>query len=692
MDTPDRSSRQSTTCRSSSKKILACVAAAAATALPQVSAGHPSSTSASTSMHRNRNVKTVSTTASSSQSRTPSQATAAMQKESVHESMWGCSPESWVQEDPEPLNRYVDLSQSYRTYNCFGNGSGGSSTNSMLLMRGGTDEATPAAATTPAAPTTSTSTKKKSSSSSKKNKKKKRHGGSKKKSTKQSSPVNTTQQQAEEEAESTSAAAATSSSSGSSESPPAAAPTANPMCRSILGHDNYYDILGLSKGENDSTLIKKAYRRRAVQTHPDKTEGDRRAFDKLAEAYDVLSDDDKRVVYDRYGKAGLDPTNNMAAASGAGGRGGMHSAAEDMFRSFFGGNGQQQQQQQEAAASRNRTLRYQLEVTLEELYQGKTRKVTVEAPAPQRQSYYQEPPPRHRNKKQVEVTIPRGGQPGQGIVLSGAMDFDNDGDGQPPGDLIFQVHPRPHKTFTRKGHDLAVEIKISFQEAICGCQRSIRHLDGRIIAVSSAKRHIAPPSPLDGSNNRYNDDDDDDFILEQDAASATLTPSIYIQTGDVQVVKGQGMPKNRQGTEFGDLYIQYSVELPTSGSTDSLTPSERIELARLLEKIDTTPATTKSSWKHFNKLSSPTAATPAQKFALQPASLMDFGRASGPVRMEEDDEDDHDDDQGQQSQHFPFGSGAGQRQFFFSSAAGRSPFFGQETNFEDDPNVQCSQM
>ena len=540
-----------------------------------------------------------------------------------------------------------------------------------------------------------------SSSTNKKSKKKKRSTSSKKKNR---SPDHEGHDQEEEDGSSlfseplssktkhkkkTKAAASTSTTSHISDSP---------VVKEILQHEDYYDVLGLPRGEGDTSAIKKAYRRRAVQTHPDKTGGDRRAFDKLAEAYDALLDDDKRALYDRYGKAGLDPANGLAGGMGAG-RGGMASA-EDLFRSFFGGGPSQQQQQQ--ARNRNRTLRYQLEVTLEELYKGKTRKVTVEAPPLQQQRnvFYDYPDQQRRKKKTVEVTIPRGGHPGQRIVLSGEMDFDaqdgsDGGGGGPPGDLIFQLHPRPHKTFTRKGHDLALEVKISFQEAVCGCKRTITHLDGRTITVESAKRHIPKErvDPFDSNaasvyQSKIPEDDDGGAFSEAPA-------NIYIQTGDVQVLKGQGMPKNAQGTEFGDLYVQYSVELPKSAAgADSLTPSERIELGRLLEKLDGDGR--KGNGKKTTRfpipgnLSNLKASSASKSYTLEPASLTDFGRASGPVQQPMDDHDDHHREDDHQ-QHFPFGNSAAQRQFFFSSS-GSSPFFGQETNFEDDPNVQCSQM
>jgi DnaJ-class molecular chaperone len=424
----------------------------------------------------------------------------------------------------------------------------------------------------------------------------------------------------------------------------------NPIMKEILQHENYYEILGLQRGESNMNAIKKAYRRRAVQTHPDKTGGDRRAFDMVAEAYDVLSDDEKRALYDRFGKAGLDPT----AASG----GGMHSA-EDIFRNFFGGGNPffGQQQRQQPRQTTNRTLRYQLEVSLEDLYRGLTRKVTVEAPPPMRgfYSYYQENP-----SKQVEVTIPRGSHAGQNIVLSGEMDFDSKD--SPPGDLIFQLHQRSHKVYTRKGHDLALEISISLQEAICGFTRTIKHLDGRELLVESA-------------------------------TSSDAAISAYIRSGDVQVLKGQGMPKNAHATEFGDLYVQFVVELPRSGSAERLSPSERIDLARLLEKFQGAKHQHGRGAKMMTAAAnnSSSSTPPPNCYTLQPAKVSDFGTASGPVSTEDLHDDHHphgQDHNGEhQQQHFPFGH----RQFFFSSS-GRSPFFGQDDNFEDDEQVQCRQM
>ena len=101
--------------------------------------------------------------------------------------------------------------------------------------------------------------------------------------------------------------------------------------------------------------------KRALQTHPDKTQGDRRAFDKVAEAHDVLSDETKRSLFDRYGKKGIDrpPSSHRSTTM-----------TEELFRSMFGHGA--------TAVPRNKNVKYQLEVTLEDLYSGLTRAILVE--------------------------------------------------------------------------------------------------------------------------------------------------------------------------------------------------------------------------------------------------------------------------------------------------------------------------
>jgi DnaJ-class molecular chaperone len=408
---------------------------------------------------------------------------------------------------------------------------------------------------------------------------------------------------------------------GPSEPPKPTSPSPQEtLIEELLGCDDYYSILGVSKTAT-ATQIQKAYRKRAVQTHPDKVpNNDRRAFDKVAEAYDVLSDDTKRATYDRFGKRGLDPTAEGRPPS---------SFTEDLFKNFFAPQYRSPFQQQ----PRNRNVRYQLEVTLEELYNGVDKNVIVTDPG----------------RKKVHVSIDKGMHSGQAIVLSGEMDHIQDAT---PADLIFVLQQRPHPHFTRKGHDLAMELTISLQEAVCGMTRTIRHLDGRLVSISSAK-------------------DADDM-------------SILIHTGDVQVLKGEGMPKPGERGAHGDLYVQYKVEMPTQEAVNTLTNEEREQLGKLLGKLE--------GDTYYQRLN----ANDNHKSTrlLQKASPADFGRASGPFRVETED---FEYDAGKRG--FPFG--AGQRHFHFSSGTASSFFGGafgggrpHDTGFDDDEgrNVQCQQM
>jgi DnaJ-class molecular chaperone len=344
----------------------------------------------------------------------------------------------------------------------------------------------------------------------------------------------------------------------------------DPFLEELLLLDDYYDILGLSSQDASKEQIKKAYRKRAVQTHPDKTSGDRRAFDKVSRAYEVLTDESQKQIYDQHGKRGLE--NQGAASNGP----------EDLFRHFFG------QQQQH----RNRTVRYQLEVTLEDLYQGMERSILVEQPL---------------GRKQVDIQIPKGTSSGESIYLSGEHD------GVP--NLVFLLQQRPHATFTRKGHDLVTEVHISLDEAIGGVtKREFTHLDGRKIQLQSAR------------------------------------DSLWIQTGDVQVLKGEGMPKRDSESEYGDLYMHFKVDLPNSASAARLSVEERGQLQILLRKMN---------GKTFDDVESEEDIQ-----TLEKAKLSDVGR--GPFRRREE-----------------------RQNSFYWSNGGSNPFFG---GHDDGSNVECQQM
>jgi DnaJ homolog subfamily B member 11 len=427
----------------------------------------------------------------------------------------------------------------------------------------------------------------------------------------------------------------------------------------IMKETDYYKILGLvredlqQQDKKVDAIIQKAYRKRALQTHPDKTGGDRKAFDKVAEAYEVLQDENKRNIYNKYGKRGLEG----GMGSSMGGAGGMHGVApEDLFRSFFGGPrasagpfgsfGQQQ------TRSNNRTMRFQVDVTLEDIYVGKMMKVVLPG-----------------SQTPIDLSIPRGSYHNENIIASGVIENDSN---QPPGDAHFRIKVRPHATFTNKGYDLAIQIEISLAEALTGVSRTIRHLDGRKIRVVSAAVSTGSSSNKDIS----------------------AVGPIVIATGDVHILPGEGMPKNAMGTEFGDLYIQYQVNMPknrglnTKDHTSTLTKAERNELERLLNKLEGKSVGDKAK-VHW----------PFQSYKdgkiMKKASVSDFGK-NGP-RMTSDSDD-------ASSPFGPFGDSSGftpmggHNGFFWSStgssSSGRTTHtnpFGQHVPSDEDA-AQCRQM
>jgi molecular chaperone DnaJ len=299
---------------------------------------------------------------------------------------------------------------------------------------------------------------------------------------------------------------------------------------------DYYEILGVAKGASQDE-IKKAYRKVAMQYHPDRNPGNKEAeekFKEAAEAYEVLSDADKRAQYDRFGHAGM---NNRG---GGGYGGGMNMDdifsnfgdifGEDIFGSFFGGGGGRGGQRR-GRGTRGSNLRVKIRLTYEEIAKGANKKIKVKKYVPcttcdglgakdknafhtcntcggsgqvrkvtqtflgQMQTVTTCPncngegqtitnkctsckgEGRQYGEEMVSLDIPAGVQEGMQLSLSGKG---NAGErGGAPGDLLILIEEEPHAELQRDGLNVAFDLHISFPDAAFGTQVEVPTIDGK---------------------------------------------------------------------------------------------------------------------------------------------------------------------------------------------------------------------
>jgi molecular chaperone DnaJ len=283
---------------------------------------------------------------------------------------------------------------------------------------------------------------------------------------------------------------------------------------------DYYEVLGLSRGVEDAD-IKKAYRRLAMKNHPDRNPDDPDAeerFKEAKEAYEVLSDGEKRQAYDQFGHAGVD-----ASMGGMGGDGSSFSDIfSDVFGDIFSGGGRGGR----SSVQRGSDLRYGLELTLNQAVNGDNVEINVPVLAACEpcdgsgakpgtsastcpdcggagqvrvaQGFFslQQTCPRCRGagqiisdpcdqcggsgrrekRKTLSVRIPAGVDNGDRIRLSGEGEAGFHGG--PPGDLYVQVEVQEHPIFVREGRDLYCEMPISFVDAALGGELEVPTLDG----------------------------------------------------------------------------------------------------------------------------------------------------------------------------------------------------------------------
>lgn len=290
-----------------------------------------------------------------------------------------------------------------------------------------------------------------------------------------------------------------------------------------MAERDYYEVLGVERSVDDGTL-KKAYRKLAMKYHPDRNPDDEEAENKFKEAkkaYEVLSDAEKRQIYDQYGHAGLEQGGMGGQGAGAGGFGDIFG---DVFGDIFGGGGRGGR----SRATRGDDLQYNLELTLDEAVRGVEKKIKVPTnvhcevcngtgakPGTQpkecetcggvgqvrmQQGFFsvQQTCPHCRGTgkvisdpcnschgqglkketKTLNVKVPSGVDTGDRIRLSGEGEAGEHGG--PNGDLFVQMHVQSHPIFDRDGANLHTKVPVSFATAVMGGELEVPTLDGRV--------------------------------------------------------------------------------------------------------------------------------------------------------------------------------------------------------------------
>lgn len=345
---------------------------------------------------------------------------------------------------------------------------------------------------------------------------------------------------------------------------------------------DYYKILEIPRTASQDE-IKKAYRKLALKYHPDKNPGDDSAeakFKQVSEAYEVLSDEQKKQIYDQYGADAL-----KGAAAGGGGGGGNFSSMEEALRTFmgaFGGGGNDNifdsffgqgfsSSGRGEYAQQGASKKAQISISFEDAAQGVDKEIAItrftqcekcggsgarsksdiktcstcqgSGQIHQTRGFFSMSstcPHCHgagktiahpcaechgvgkvKSRKHVKVPIPAGIDDGMRLKLPGEGDAGEHGG--PPGDLYVYIRVKPHDIFKREDNDLILDLPISFTDAALGCKKEIP----RLLAKNSIR----------------------------------LTIPAGTQTGKVFRIKGEGI-QNVHGYGKGDLFVKVSVETP----------------------------------------------------------------------------------------------------------------------------------
>jgi len=384
--------------------------------------------------------------------------------------------------------------------------------------------------------------------------------------------------------------------------------------------------------------IKKAYKKSAMKYHPDKNPNNPDAaekFKEISEAYEILSDEQKRQMYDKYGKEAL--------------KEGSGHSAHDIFEQFFGGGFSSFFGGPRGGPRKTEDIVHELQVSLEDIYKGKTTKLSVsrnvvcstcsgngtksganvgkcktcdgrgirlvikqlgpgmiqqmQTVCPDCGGKGEQIKDEDRcgnckgkkvikDKKVLTVYVDKGMKHGQKIVFSGESD---EAPGMEPGDIIFVLVEKKHDLFKRNGNDLYMEVSIPLIEALAGFAFTIKHLDDRTLLVKSEKGDIINP-------------------------------------GDVKMIPSEGMPKHKSPFEKGNLYLHFNVEFPKAGS---LKDPQLQQLEKILPSRRPAPKQTEDM----------------EEVTLAKVSTQDQkSRSDGRRRAGSDDEEEEEGGQGQRVQ------------------------------------------
>jgi len=354
----------------------------------------------------------------------------------------------------------------------------------------------------------------------------------------------------------------------------------------MVKETRYYDLLEVSPTADDSSL-KKAYRKLAMKYHPDKNPEAGEKFKEISMAYEVLSNPEKRKLYDQAGEQGI-------KEGGSGG--GCGSNPMDIFDMFFGGGDPFGRGGRSRGPRRTKDLVHQLSVSLEDIYNGSVRKLAlqknvicgaceglggaagavescascrgtgtqvrlrqlgpgmmqqIQAMCQDCQGQGERVDPKlrckecngkkvQRERKILEVSVDKGMEDGQKITFSGEGDQEP---GLEPGNIIIILDEKPHTLYKRNGQDLVMKMDISLTEALTGMRKTIKTLDDRTLLIQTVSGEV-------------------------------------IKTGDMKQVQDEGMPQYRNPFQKGRLIIQFTVVFPSS-----LDPGMAQALARVLPPV-----------------------------------------------------------------------------------------------------------